>query len=56
MEFNQVIFGEDSVKNLILVNDGALSTEVIIKSLKGGDIQTKTEIMSERGGSNMKAS
>jgi len=43
----QVIYGEDSVKYLILENKGALSTEIIIKSKDGGDIMTKTETASQ---------
>jgi len=41
-----VIYGEDSVKYLVLENKGALSTEIIIKSKDGGDILTKTETAS----------
>lgn len=42
-----MIYGEDSVKYLMLENKGALGTDVIIKSTDGADILTRTETASQ---------
>jgi hypothetical protein len=49
IDFGQVIFGEDATRSLVLKNEGALPTEVVIKSVRGADIATRTEALSERG-------
>ena len=47
-----MIYGEDRSSVIKLQNHGALETEVIIKSHKGNDIQTRTETSSLQSGAN----
>lgn len=51
----KVIYGEDSVKYLILENKGALPTEILIKSKDGIDIMTRTEGNSQAGSQSVKS-
>lgn len=48
VNFNKVIFGEKAMKNLKLVNNGAMATEIRMKTRLGADVQ--------RGESSMAAS
>ena len=46
IDFGKVIYGEDSTKKIILINEGALPTNIKIKNARGDTLKDRTETMS----------